>query len=226
MAEPILADVTKLSERARILMNQMLDRHSPPDSIARTISRKTHEKISWAAIERHANVYASQEQAKASALQGANCLVAEIIRQGGDISDILRASFLEVFARAEATGALYEMNPMALEAAELRRRELELHKKQVSLAERRVKVSERKFKFDREKGRAALQKLERKARCGESLSTDDVEQIRKIYGLYDPSEGPARVGSRVSPQTEAHHTDDDIKEINASTHSGSKVAVL
>ena len=226
MAQPILVDVKKLSELARILMNQMLDRHSSPATIVRTIFRATHERISPEAIAHHAREYVSQKQAKAEALQGANSLVAEIIQRGGEISDMLRAAFLEIFARAVATGALYEMNPMALEAAELRRRELELHKKQVSLAERRVKVSERRFKFDRQKGQAALQKLESKARCGESLSIEDVEQIRNIYGLYAPPERQTRSGSRVPPATDAPHTNDDIKEINARTDSGNKVAVL
>src|ERR1017187_1806348 len=92
--------VEQLSERAQILIHQMLDRHEPAASIARTIYRTTQERISPEAISCHAKIYAATVQAKEDARQRTQHLVEEMIQNGAEVSDLLRAAFQESFTWA------------------------------------------------------------------------------------------------------------------------------
>ena len=200
MPSALQTDAGKLSERARILIHHMLDVHEPAASIARAVARATHEKISPAAISRHAKTYAAKVQAKEDARQRAQHLVGEMIQHGAEVSEMLRAAFYEAFAFAKRSGALSEMNPLVLEAAERKRRELDLKierdrrelgvkERQMRVVERRAHAFEQRLKLDRAKAQAAVSKLDRKAKTGESLTPEDVQQMREIYGLFDNAEG-------------------------------------
>jgi hypothetical protein len=184
--------VLQLSERARIHVNQMLDRHQQPAIIARSIGRSTHERISASAIAAYAKQYALKVQVKEDARQRATILVTGMIRQGADVSESLRAAFYESFNFHVEIGTLKKMNPLLFEAADRRRIELDLHKKQVSLAERRVQVFEERLHLDRKKAQALTEKLERKARIGASVTPEEIRQIREIYGVYDSTDRDGR----------------------------------
>jgi hypothetical protein len=188
--------VRQLSERAQILIHQMLDRHAAADSIARTIRSTTHEPVSAEAITRYTKIYAAKVQAKENARQRTAHLVGEIIQHGVEVSDMLRAAFQESFARAKKTGALPEMNPLLFEAAERRRLELDLRKKQVSLAERRVQVFEDRLYLDRKKAQAAIAQLDRKARRGVSVTAKEVDRIRQLYGIFESTDRQASAEER------------------------------
>ena len=186
------AAILKLSERARILIHQLLDRHQQPASIALAIARATHERISVSAVAAYARHYAVTVQAQEDARQTASNLVAGMIRQGAEVSDLVRAAFYEGLHRLAESGELRKMNPMILEAIDRKRIELDLHKKQVSLAERRVQVFEERLQLDRKKAQALTQKLERKARSGASVTPEEIRQIREIYGVYDSTDRDGR----------------------------------
>lgn len=188
--------IVKLSERARIHVHQMLDRHETPSSIARCIGRTTGEHIAAATVAAYANHYAVKVQAKEDARQSASNLVAGMIRMGADVSESLQAAFYEAFNYHVEIGTLKKMNPLLFEAAERRRIELDLHKKQVSLAERRVQVFEQRLHLDRKKAQAITQKLERKARRGASVTPQEIRQIREIYGVYDSTDRDGRAEER------------------------------
>jgi hypothetical protein len=185
-----------LSERAKILAEQMLDRHYLPASIARSIARTTHETISAAEIDKFAKHYADTTQAAENARQRTDYLVNKITQAGDDIPEILRSAFHECMARAKKTKALYKINPLNFEAAERHRIELELRKKQVALAERRVKVFEERLHLDRKKARSAIRKLQQKASRGESITPKEVQRIRELYGIYDSTDQQARTENR------------------------------
>lgn len=192
-----------LSERAKILVHQMLDRHFLPASIARCVSRTTHEKIAAGEIEKYAKEYAATVQAKENARVRTDYLVTRVMQAGDDIPETLRAAFYEAIAWAKKTDALKEMDPLNFEAAERRRQELDLRKKQVSLAERRVKVFEERLHLDRKKARAAIAKLDRKARRGDSITPNEVQRIRELYGIYDSTERQAGAEKREVRRLEA-----------------------
>ena len=141
--QPILQDVAALSERARIHINHMLDRHFRPDQCVRSVTLATQEKISVEAVERYAQRYAATVQARNNARERTNFLVCEIIHQGDEVTDTLRAAFHEAFQVSKNTGAFSSTDPLLYEAAERHRQELALKKIQVSIAERRVNVQEK-----------------------------------------------------------------------------------
>jgi hypothetical protein len=188
--------IVKLSERARILVHQMLDCHEEPASIARAIALATHERIAASTVAAYAKQYAVKVQAKQDARQRTSNLIAEMLRKGADVTELLRAAFYEGFHRLAESGTLRDMNPLLFEAVERKRIELDLHKKQVSLAERRVQVFEERLHLDRKKAQAITQKLERKARCGSSVTPQEIRQIREIYGVYDSTDRDARAEER------------------------------
>ncbi len=198
--------VEHLGERAQTLIHQMLDVHETPVKIAWAVRRITKETISVPAVARHARKYARTVQAQNNARRKTNYVVGEIVQQGGEIPDMLRAAFYEAFALAKDTGALRKMDPLVFEAAHRRRLELDLHNKQVSLAERRVQVFEDRLRLDRKKAhtakaaqtaahaaarngaQSAIDKLDQKARRGSSVTVEEVQQIRELYGLAPPNE--------------------------------------
>ncbi len=188
--------VHSLSERAQIIIHQMLDRRYDPGRIARYISRTLREKISEENLAGYAKFYAATVQARENARAGAAYLTSQIVQHGGAVTDMLHAAFHEAYNYAKETGAFREMNPLLLEAAERKRREfdfkqkldvraLELRERQVAAGERRVKVIEDRLKLDRKKAQAMIAKLEYKARHGKSLSAADMHRIRDIYGIPD-----------------------------------------
>ena len=187
---PTLNSVTKLTERARILINRMLDHRQTPFSIARYICRTTRERISEEAITRYAKPYLAKKQAREDARERADYLVEEMILHGDDVSDLIRGALHETFARARENGDLLKMDPLLLEAADRRRMEFALHRKQVSLNERKVMVVEERLRHDLKKAKAAISKLDRKTRKGKSLTPADVNQIREIYGLHHQADSP------------------------------------
>jgi hypothetical protein len=219
MADQNQSAVKKLSERAQILIHQMLDRSASASSIVRTIARTTHEKISPEDIVRYAKHYAATVQAEDNARHLTTHLVGEIIRQGDEVSEMLRAAIQEAIKRARKTGALDKMDPLRLEAADRHRQELDLRKKQLSLAERRVKVSEDRWKLDRKKGQATLRKLDRKAKAGQSLTAQEMERVREIYGLYDHA-----TPARQAYQMNADETDGNPKETADREQRGNNAA--
>ena len=121
---------------------------------------------------------------------------------------MLRAAFLEAFTAASLSGSLRELNPLHLESAHRKRRELDLKEKHMLLSERRVEVYEQRFQLDRQKKQAELDRLHRKAGSGESLTTEEIRRIHEIYGISEDAslDDDSQTGNR----PEKH--DDDTEE--------------
>lgn len=175
-----------LSERAKILTEQMLERHYLPASIARSIWRITHEPIAPEEIAQYAATHFAKKKDQEDARARASYLVTRIMQEGGEVSEMLRAAFHESYAWAKKSGALKEMNPLNFEAAERHRQELQIKQQQIALAERRVKAFEDRLRLDRKKARAAIQKLDKKARRGGAITPQEIQRIRELYGIGDP----------------------------------------
>ena len=206
--------VENLSEEAQALVRRMLDEKKSPSAITKAVRQNAGEGISIFAVTSYAASYWEQQKRRQQARQQTEELVRQAERQGSNISELLRAAFLEGFTESARNGALKKINPLQLEAAHRKRRELalkekqarmaaeqkeqemELKKKQAQLTERRVKVFEERLKLDREKMQAALDKLDRKAQLGEPLTAEDVKRIREIYGLYDEGQAEQVLGAR------------------------------
>jgi hypothetical protein len=195
--------VLKLSEQAQTIIRRMLDRGDGPIKIASAVRKKTGERVSRFSVSRYAELYRTRQRREQRARQFTDHLVHQAQQQGCEISEMLRASFFEAFTEAQTSGSLRDMNPLLLETAHRKRRELELKEEQarraseqkerefqikeqqIGLAKRRVEITEQRFQLDREKAEAILKQLEHKASSGEPLTPEDVRRFREMYGLYE-----------------------------------------
>ena len=182
--------VEKLSEEARVLVHQMLDQGAGPTAITKAVRQRTGEIPSASAVARYASSYSDRQKRRQEARNCTSLFVEQVRQQGGDIPELLRAAFLEAFTAIAENGKWQDIKLLDWDAAERKRRELRLKEKQTELAERRVKVSEQRLKLIRDKAKSEIDKLERKAQAGKSLSPEDVRRIREIYGLYEETPHP------------------------------------
>ena len=185
MPKQQLFAVEKLSAAEQALMHRMLDQDASPRTISRALRERTGKLISQSAITRHAAYYWGQQQKMQQARQRTDTLIEQARQQGYKISELLRAAVLEAFTKTKRSGPLQKISPLQLESAERKRRELALKEEQVQFTGRRVKVFEQRWELNRKQAQATLQKLDRKAKLGEPLTTADARRIREIYEIYD-----------------------------------------
>ena len=186
-----------------MLIRRMLDQREGHTAIASAVLQRTGERVSHDSIRRYAAHYRFRKQIEQQARQHTDKFLDQARLQGDEIGELLQAAFLEAFTAASLSGSLRELNPLHLEAAHRKRRELDLKEKHMLLSERRVEVYEQRFQLDRQKKQADLDKFNRKAQSGQSLTAEDVRRIKEIYGIYED----------ISPdeaETEIH--DDDSQE--------------
>ena len=184
MRKPNETSVESLSEAARALTHQMLDRQLDAATIARRIAQTTREKIPAGTIARHAKAYAKKMQASQNARRETSKLLERIHTRGGQVSEMLRSALHETLALAKSTGPAEATTPLDWEAAERHRTELGLRKKHASIAERRQKLLEDRWNNERKKkAETHTAELDRKARAGKSLTTEEVNRIREFYDL-------------------------------------------
>jgi len=177
--------VLKLSEQAQTLIRRMIDADQGPYVTAAAVKKLTGETVTPTSLYRYAQHYRMLKRLEKNGRLQTDRLVRQAAEEGDKISELLRAAFHESFHEKSMNGAVREMNPLALEAAERKRQELKLKERQFLLAERRVEVVEKRLLFDREKRAAELKRLEEKAQTGQPLTPDDIRRIREIYGLDD-----------------------------------------
>lgn len=168
-----------------MLLARLLDQGAGPSAITRAVRRQTGENPTIQCVTSYAAQYREAQTRRQEARQYTSVLLQEVERQGCEMSELLRAAFLEAFTELLKSGKAKDIRLLDWEAAERKRRELALKERHVEVAERRVKVFEERLRLDREKMQAALEKLDRKAEAGQPLSPEDVRRIREIYGLCD-----------------------------------------
>ena len=193
------SDMTQLRPEAQALIHRMLDQGEKPSAIARAIQAQTGERVSAKAITPYSSLHQKRRQKQQQVQQRLDGFLARLQKDGLLVSDLLRAVLIERLSTADQDGTAAELDLLKLEEAERKRGDYELKQRQahfsnlyrereLDLKERKHLLAEKEFQLQREKGRANLQELERKAHAGQSLTPDDVRRIREIYGLYDEPE--------------------------------------
>ena len=188
--------IKQLSAEAQALAHRMLDQGETPAAMARAIRAQTGERVTPAAITRYASLYRKRQQKQQQLRQRMDGFLALVQKDGIQVSDLLRAVLLERLSTAAEDGTAAELDLLKLEEAERKRSEFELKQRQtqslnrfreweMQIKERKHQLAEKQFELQRERARANVQELERKAQAGESLSPDDIRRIREIFGLYD-----------------------------------------
>jgi len=174
-----------LGDLARARLHQSLDRHESASVIARQLSQLTGKIISRFAVRRYATNYLAVASDEAKARTETKQITQAVAASGDAVSDLLAASLRESLALAKSEGRLRRLNPLLLEQADRRRRELAIKERAITLAERRVDVIESRFKIDKGKADKLIADLELKSRRGESVTAEQIKQIREIYGVYE-----------------------------------------
>lgn len=199
MTGHIQSVIEKLRPASQALIHRMLDQDELPDEIARAVYRLSGERVSRPALTYYASCYAQRNQEHQQARAETDDFIRMAGKQGVKVPDLLRAVLIERLMLARRKKQLTKTDLFKLDDAERKRREFELKQKQSRLAgkqkkreldlkERQAQLAEQRFALDREKAQATVDRLERKAAAGESLTPDDVRHIREIYGLYDDPE--------------------------------------
>ena len=195
------SDVAQLSPEAQALLHRMLDQGETPAAIARAVRAQTRERVSAGAITRYASLYHQRRQKQQQIQQRMDGFLARVQKDGILVSDLLRAVLIERLSTADEDGTAAELDLLKLEEAERKRGEYELRQRQahfsnlyrereLELKERKHILAEKQFQLQREKVRANVQELERKAASGQPLTKEDIRRIREIYGLYDDAPQP------------------------------------
>ena len=199
------AGVTKLSEDAQALVRRMLDMDELPNDIRRAVYRLTGERVTATAIQhlvaRHTKSSTRQKRARAQT----DDFIRLAAKRGVKVSELQRAILVESLFTARKKKQFTKTDLYKLDDAERKRRELELKqsrerqaarrgKKELEMREREVRLAEAKLRLMRKKMKPAIEKLNRKAQAGQSLTTAEVRRIREIYGLADAEVGTEEDG--------------------------------
>jgi len=201
MKDTFQSEIAALSERGQMVLHQALDQGREAKAIARMVWLNTRESVSEQAITHYASVYRRRRQAAQEAQEKLDRLLAQARADGIEISDLLRSVLKEKLTTGTTKNPwLREVDVLKLEAAERQRSSLDLRREQlhivreqrereIALKERGVALQEERFREEREqqkeKARAQIENLERKAAAGKRLTTEDMRDIRAIYGIYD-----------------------------------------
>ena len=188
--------IEELREESQALIHRMLDQGTMPDEVRRAVYRLSGERVSLWTLTQYARRYAERRKDHGAARLKTDDFIRLAGKRGVKISDLLRAALIEGLLQARRNGQLRKTDVLKLEEAERKRREFELkqtqarrsarHKKrELDLKERQAQLAEQRLQDDREKAQATIEKLERKAHAGQSLTPEDIRRIREIYGLYD-----------------------------------------
>ena len=188
------SDVRKLSEEAQALVRRMLDMDEMPNEIRRAVYRLTGEKVMLTAISYFAEHYTKSSENQQEARAQTDDFIRLAAKRGVKVSELQRAILVESLFRARWKKQFTKADLYKLDDAERKRRELELkqkrerqaarrEKKEMEIKEREMRVAEEKLRLVREKMKPAIEKLDRKAQAGQSLTAEDVQRIREIYGL-------------------------------------------
>ncbi len=188
------SDVTKLSEEAQTLVRRMLDTDAMPNEIRRAVHRLTGERVMLTAISYFAAHYTKSSVNQKQARTQTDDFIRLAAKKGVTVSELQRAILVESLFRARRRKQFTKADLYKLEDAERKRREFELkqkrerqaakrERKELEMKEREVRLAEEKLRLVRKRMKPAIEKLDRKAQAGQSLTAAEVQRIREIYGL-------------------------------------------
>ncbi|MDE2097842.1 MAG: hypothetical protein KGL39_11385 [Patescibacteria group bacterium] len=173
--------VVTISPEAERVMFAEFKKRTPAAIIVRLVAAATGETVAARTIARRAATWRAEQMRVQAAREQMTALV-----QAAENSDLTAEGML----RALAFTQLLE-NPKAMGADPVALQELRIKEKAVDLKARQIAVEEGKLKLlqDRErKAVAAAEDLAKKAERGETISPEDLQKIKDIYGLRDDSD--------------------------------------
>jgi hypothetical protein len=142
------------------------------------------EPVPERTIARRAVEWRREQARRQSAREQVQDLVSAM--KSNDLSAAEMVQALAMQALLDDPEAYAEKDPIRVQKQALTAEEIRLKKRKQELAERRLELDEQKYRAQQEreeKARAAADEAAAKAARGESLTVDDINRIRDIYGM-------------------------------------------
>lgn len=192
--------VDDLSETARRIVRDGLDRNERESVIRQRIFEATGEKIAASSLNRYAGWYRQRMRQRDVITQRVEVAVETAARLGQQMTDGVQAELMDVLYTAAEEGKLGEIGPffagrlaLAFQEAARKDAELKLKQEELKLKAQATQLAEDKWKAAQEaaaKADAEAAALEAKAGRGDQVTADDIARLRAAYGLK-----PAEVNS-------------------------------
>lgn len=190
--------VDDMSEAARRIIRDGIERNRREIEMRAQVQRETGERIASSSLNRYASWYRLRLRERELIKQRVEVAVETAGKLGEQMTAGMQAELLEVFYSAAREGKLGEIGPyfagkLALALAESQRkdRELRVREAQLELNRREVALAEQKLAaaLEREQRAAAeAEALEAKAASGGQVTADDIARLRQVYGLKPRAE--------------------------------------
>jgi hypothetical protein len=193
--------VDDLSETARRIVRDGLDRNERESVIRQRIFEATGEKIAASSLNRYAGWYRQRMRERQVIRERVEVAVETSARMGQQMSAGVQAELMDVLYTAAHEGTLGEIGPffagrlaLAFGEAERKDAELKLKQQELQLKAQATKLAEEKWKAAQEaaaKADAEAAALEQKAQSGDKVTADDIARLRAAYGLKPRTEAEA-----------------------------------
>lgn len=170
-----------ISPEAERVMAAGFRERKPAAIVAGLVRQATGETVAPRTISRRAAAWRAAESRRQAARDQMNDLVSAMKANDLTAEEMLRA--LAVQALLE-NGAALQAQPVDLQMLRIEERKVALRERAVENDARRIALLETREK----RAVAAADELAAKAGRGESISPDDLQKIRDIYGLGGPDE--------------------------------------
>jgi hypothetical protein len=152
--------------------------------IAREILETTGEAVNPRTVGRRAQEWRELQRATEASMEEIRGLVAAM--KEGDLTSSDMVQALAMQSLVQNAGDYGKQNPLKLQSQNLRAEEIGLKKQVIALKQREIEVTEAKLKLLQERedrAKAILAEVGKNPERGKSLTTEDMNRIREVYGL-------------------------------------------
>lgn len=180
----IVKATDSLSAQAKQVMARGFAASLPAARIAQMILDATGEQVATRTIGRRAQEFRAAAERRRNAREHMEDLVGAMKAGGLEASEMIQA--LAMDRLIENPELLTGADPVKVQSLSLASEDLRLKRKAIEVRERSVAVAESRLRLLEERdrrARAAVEAAAEKAARGETLSPDDIQRIRDIYGL-------------------------------------------
>jgi len=191
--------VEDLSEEARRIIRDGIERNDREQAIRERVAEQTKEKIASSSLNRYACWYRARMRRREAVSERMEAAVKTAASLGQELQDAVQAELLDVLFDAAQEGKLGEIGPtgaarlaLAFQESDRRSREVAVKEQLVGVREREIVILEKKLAdaLDRqhavrEQAQRAKKAMEAAKASGGQLPEEVEKQVLAIYGLTE-----------------------------------------
>jgi len=179
--------VDDLSEEARRIARDGLERNYREQAIIAKIERVTEEKIATSSFNRYAAWYRGEMRRRALVLERTEVAVETAVKMGAQMTEGVRAELLQTFYELSQEGELKKTSPFLLVKLALNYAEAERKDKELALKEQQLELDRRKLeqligRQERMKKAAEGVKEIMEGAAGD-LTPEKLAKLKEFYGV-------------------------------------------